>query len=497
MKLTRVQVNGLRFSSDRMVSLMHNTCKIIVGIATIFISLAGAWNAYSQSTALPEPAYLTPMPPTLAPSGGDRLDDLAVEIASLRSELAKKTDKPSGKGWSSPKLGGRFFMDYVSAMNQDRDGWDAASGLNVNAQNWLGVREARLCMTGTGYDFLDYKFEIGFEKNQDYNGTYKDVFLGIQNVPFLEYVRVGHQYVEEGGSEVCNGTSYYTFMEIPAPVGQQFMGRRLGVTSRNLFADDRVRLFFGVYGANNIGDCHYYRDDNQGIVLNSRLTLAPVYCWDGRRLFLFGGYYSFVDSSQSRTLLFSKPGGWDLYRYTGNPGNLGSFFSDRYQKAGLEVVCQAGRFCFQTDLFLQHYADVNNGAGAGIGNQTNYGGFAMARLFLTRNDYRKYSLKSASWEGVDVAHPFRLEQHGDANVMTGCGAWEAAAMYGFYESFASPTDADNRMTNHQIGAALNWYWNSGVKWCVNYFHDLTDARYARNHYHPSGDYLGMSCRVTF
>ena len=470
---------------------MRDTGKIVVGMVTVLLCLGGAYDAFSQTIAEYEPAYLTPFQPTLAPSSGDRLDDLAAEIASMKSELAKKADKPANKGWSSPKIGGRFFMDYVTVMNQDWDGLSA--GNSVNTQNWFGFREARFAITGTGYEYLDYKFEIGFEKNENYNAAIKDVFLGIQHVPFLEYVRIGNQYVEDAGSEICNGTTNYTFMEAPAPVGQQFMSRRLGVTSRNLFADDRVRMFFGAYGANNVSDSHYKKDNNQGIVLNTRWTLAPVFCQDGQRLFLFGGYYNFVDSFQSRSLSFSRPGGWDIY----TSHNLGNFFSTQYQKAGFEVACQMGRLCFQTDLFLQHYADVNNGAGVGIGNQTNYGGFAMLRLFLTHNDYRKYNLKSACWDGVNISRPFKLEQQGDVNVMTGCGAWELAAMYGFYESFASPTDSDNRMTNHQIGAALNWYWNPSVKWCVNYFHDMTDARYARNSYYPRGDYLGMSCRIAF
>jgi len=472
---------------------MYYADKIQVGIVTILLCLAGASNVFSQIVAGYEPAYLTPMQPTLAVTGGDRVDELAAEIASMKSELAKKADKPSGKGWSSPKFNGRFFTDYVTALNHDWDGIGTATGTNVDTQNWFGFREARLTMTGTGYDFLDYKFEIGFEKDRTYNASFKDIYLGIQHVPLLEYVRIGNQYVEEAGSEVCTGTTNYTFMEIPAPVGQHFMVRRLGISSRHLFADDRVRMFFGVYDATNISDTHYHKANSQGIVLNTRLTVAPVFCQDGRKLFLYGAYYNFVDSSQSRSLTFCRPGGWDLY----TSHNLGDFYSDRYQKAGFEVVCQTGRFCVQTDLFLHHYSDVNNGSGVSIGNQTNYGGFAMARLFLTQNDYRKYNLKSAYWDGVDISRPYRFGKQGDINWPSGYGAWEAAAMYGFYDTFTSLTNADNRMTNHQIGAALNWYWNPSVKWAVNYIHNLTDARFARDCYHPTGDYLGMSCRIAF
>lgn len=478
---------------------MQNAAKRIVGSVAMLLCLAGTWNAYSQY-ASHGVAYQNPVPQasTYSALEANRLDELSAEIAALRSQLAQKADKPSaGKGWSSPKFGDRFFMDYVTAMDQDWDGLDAAMGRNVNTQNGLGFREARITMTGTGYGFLDYKFELGFEKSSQYNPSYKDIFVGIQNVPFLEYVRVGHQYVEDAGSEICNGTTNYTFMEAPAPAGQHFTARRLGVSSRHLFADDRARLFMGIYDATNIGDIHYMKDDNQGVMLNTRFTFAPAYCQEGRQLFLYGAYYNYVNSDGPRALALNRPGGWDVY----DPSSFGSFYSDQYQKAGFEVVYQSGRFSVQTDLFLQHYADVNNGTGVSIGNQTNYGGFVMARLFLTRDDYRKYNLKSACWDGVDVSCPFHLVKRGDVNCPSGYGAWEMAAMYGFYDMFlfstAIPAAADAQSTNHQVGVALNWYWNQHVKWAVNYFHDMSDTRYAGNGYDPNGDYFGMTCRVAF
>ena len=488
---------------------MSNMCKTIAGFIIVIWCLAGNLCAYSQETSDNMLAPLVAVP-LETESDSERLNQLSMDVEYLRSQLEKKADKPStSKGWSAPKVGGRFFIDYVTAANQDWDGVDI--GNNVATQNWFGYREARITMTGTGYDFLDYKLELGFEKNNNI-ASYKDVFLGIQHVPILEYVRIGNQYVEDAGSEICNGTTNYTFMEAPAPVGQYFMSRRLGITSHHLFVDDRIRMFFGIYDATNVSDIHYAKDDNQGYALNTRMTMAPVFCQDGRRLLLVGAYYNFVDSSSAnngnskRALAFNRPGGWDVY----NPTGVGDFFSHQYQKAGFEAVCQAGRFCVQADLFLQHYADVNNNgvdhegkpvAYANIGNQTNYGGFIMARWFLTQGDYRKYNLKSACWDGVEISRPFKFGDEYGVNWPSGCGAWEVAGMYGIHDTFVFstrflPRDND-RMTNQQVGVALNWYWNSNVKWAVNYFHDMSKVRQTTNDYYPTGDFLGMSCRVAF
>lgn len=474
---------------------MPKAGKWIVGPIAVQLCLAVTFVTFSQ-----EPQTLEPVDAVFEydTNAVVRLDEISAEIASLKEQLAKKADKSDDKakkGWSAPKIGGRFFMDYVNSMNNDWDGLGTIGPGTDSTQNWFGMREARIAVTGTGYDFLDYKLELGFEKSASYNASYKDIFLGIKNVPLFEYVRIGHQYVEDAGSEICNGTTNYTFMEAPAPAGEHFTSRRVGVTSRHLFAGDRGRLFLGVYDAQSIGDGHFKKDDNQGIVLNARLTYSPYFCHEGRNMLLFGAYYRYTDVSDATiTISRPKPGGWDVYE----SNNFGFYYIDHSQKAGFEAVYQRGRLCLQTDLFMQHYTNVHYDA-ARLGDKTNYGGFVMARWFLTK-DFRKYNQGSACWDGVNVGNPFRFVKHCDTNYPCGLGAWEVAAMYGFYDHFrmTAPADiADSKLQDQQIGVALNWYWNPHVKWAVNYIHDISDVKYADDDYSPTGDYLGMSCRVAF
>ena len=469
---------------------MSKTGQWGIGPIAILLCLSGTFFAYAQ-----DPQMATSPSLEYNTESASRLDEISAELASLKAQLAQKADKTDNKsnsnGWSAPKFGGRFFMDYITVADEDFDGIGALNPALESSKNWYGMREARITMTGTGYDFLDYKLELGFEKNGD--ASYKDIFLGIKNVPFFEYMRIGHQYVEDAGSEICNGTTNYTFMEAPAPAGQHFTARRLGLSSRHLFADDRGRLFFGAYGAQNISDTHYRKDDNQGVVLNSRLTYAPYFCHDGRDMFLVGGYYraSFL-SEGSLNIARPKPGGWSVYDLESFAG----YYSDCQQKAGFETVYQHGRFCVQTDLFVQEYSDVHN-ATTQMGDQQSYGGFVMARLFLT-NDFRKYNQANACWGGVDVSCPFRYVKSGSANHSCGLGAWEVAAMYGFYNHFRLDSTANSlKYENQQVGAALNWHWNQHVKWGLNYIHDVTDLQHSGNDYSPTGDYLGMTCRVAF
>ena len=472
---------------------MQKAGKWIVGPVMVLLCLAGSLTVFSQEPQTAEPA---PMTFDYEMDAALRLDALSAEVAAIKEQMAQKTnkadDKSKSKGWSAPKFGGRFFMDYITPIENDWDGLEAIYPGSDSAESWFGMREARLTMSGTGYDFLDYKLELGFEKSG--NVSYKDIFLGIKNVPILEYVRLGHQYVEDAGSEICNGTTNYTFMEAPAPAGQQFTSRRVGLSSRHMFADDRGRLFLGVYDAQNISDRHFVKDGNQGIILNARLTYAPYFCHEGRNMFLVGSYYRYTDASnQNLSVIRPNPGGWNVY----NVNNFGDYYIDQSQKAGFEAVYQRGRLCLQTDLFMQHYSDVHYNA-LRQGDKTSYGGFAMVRLFLTR-DYRKYNQQGGCWGSVDVSCPFRYVKHGDMNQSCGMGAWEVAAMYGFYDHFrmVDTNNDERKLKNQQVGVALNWYWNQHVKWAVDYVHDMTDAEYANVDYSPTGDYLGMSCRVAF
>jgi len=431
-----------------------------------------------QRQAIPAPPqYAVPFNPAPNYAADRSLDELAREIENLKSELAKKSDKPDPKkGFTAPKINGRVFMDSVNIIHQDDDGL-AAIG---QGKNLLGFREARLAATGTAYDFLDYKLELGFEGTAQAN--FKDVFLGINDVPVLGYIRIGNQYVENAGSEICNGTTNYTFMELPAPAGGQFTARRLGMTSRHLFARNRVRLFFGAFGAQDVSSTHISTADHQGIILNTRLTHALMFQKEGKCMFLYGGYYSYTEP-QSVTVN-NRPGGWNL----GMPPLI-SYPSENGHKMGLETVYQNGPLCLQADVFVRYFSEVNPDEDAMM-----YGGFVMGRYLLTKGDYRKYSLENACWGSLVVNRPFLLFQRGASNFMQGPGTWEIAAYYGYLNAEDFKNAGGVYGSDHEIGAALNWYWNPQLKWALNYVHQMAEVTSGTHGYKPSMDIVAMSCR---
>ncbi|MCL2305240.1 MAG: porin [Planctomycetaceae bacterium] len=425
---------------------------------------------------VPPPPQMIPAPPQYyspAPSyaADQSYSELTQRIENLERELAKKSDKPDPKkGFTAPKIGGRLFMDSVNILNQD----------NIHGHNYFGIRDARLGVSGSAYDFLDYQFELGFENENGAN--FKDAFLGIKYVPVLGYVRVGNQEVEDGCSEVYASLNY-TFMEPPAPAADQFTARRLGITSRHFFAKNRVRLFLGAFGAKNISGKHQQIDCDQGIILNARLIHALMFQKDGRKMFFYGGYYSFTESNDPQKYAGVRPGSWGLM------GDSPTLLADNIHKAGFETVYQNGPFCLQTDLFVRYFSDA--ATSSTNGDATLYGGFVMGRYFLTRGDYRKYNLESGRWSSVVVNCPFLLSQRGSYNFLEGPGAWEVAAYYGFLNNDDFENIAAVYGMEHQIGAALNWYWNPQLKWALNYVHFMADNNVSK----PSVDAIGLSCRL--
>ena len=434
-----------------------------------------------QTTPIPQ--YVVSYNPAPNYASDRSLEELAREIEDLKRELAKKSDKPDpAKGFTTPKISGRIFMDSVNIVNQDDDGLAAVG----RGKNLFGFPVARLAATGTAYDFLDYKFELGLENREDKSKVYfRDVFLGINHVPVFEYVRIGNQYVEDAGSELCTGSINFTFMDTPAPAGGQFTFRRLGISSRHLFARNRVRMFFGVFGAQDVSSTHLSNLDNQGIVLNTRLTHAPMFQKDGRHIFLYGGYYCFTDPQ--KVTVNSRPIHWDL----GTTLLMDKQPSKNGHKMGFETVYQNGVFCLQTDLFVRHFSDAE---GLTTGDATMYGGFVSGRFFLTQGDYRKYSLENASWGAVTINRPFLLFQRGSSNFMQGPGAWEVASYYGFMNTDSFKNVVAAYGTDHQVGTALNWYWNPQLKWALNYVHQMASITSGGQGYTPNMDIVALSCR---
>jgi len=109
------------------------------------------------------------------------------------------------------KIGGRLMLDGA-AINPDNNTKEAFPGLSGNEGE---VRRARIYTLGTIYQNYDYKFQVDFSKWPDV--LYKDIYIGMMNIPYVGQIRAGHQF-ESFSLEEGTSTKYITFMERALPV---------------------------------------------------------------------------------------------------------------------------------------------------------------------------------------------------------------------------------------------------------------------------------------
>ncbi|MDR0326930.1 MAG: hypothetical protein LBI05_01400 [Planctomycetaceae bacterium] len=418
-------------------------------------------------------------------AGGDsylysELDRLSDAVQQIKKDTAKPDTK---KAWGPPKIVGYIALDSVNVMNQN-----AASRAIGDMSNGTGFRELRLGAVGNGYDGFDYKVEVGFHAN---NGTVTlfDNWVGVKNVPLLGYFRAGY-FKPEPGLYFSMGAPLTSLMEVSTPVNPFGLGRKIGIASQNLFADDRVRLFAGVFqgASGNTG----YTEDNQGQVVNLRLTAAPWFCQEGKKLLHIGGHWEYVSTEENKAasspvVTSVKPGAF---------GNVGPFdptltagpFPGDSHRGGLELSYNNGRFSARSELLAGSFNDKSGGAGRHL-----YGAYAEVGYFLT-DDFRTYNLTAGNAGPVKMKNNFHPFKCGEWNLVDGFGAWQAVFQWGYtdMEDWRVGTNGGHQ---NDFVAGLNWFWSPQMRWVFEYVH--SDQNVGTAHSKRSQDILATSIRFNW
>ena len=420
------------------------------------------------------------------------LDRLAAEIAAIKKDTKKPDTK---KAWSAPRVSGRLFLDSVNIIKQNTaatDGYDGyiQNGQGGNIQNAAGFRELRLGVAGSGYDSFDYKIELGF---QGPTVVLVDNWIGAKNLPLLGYVRAGH-FKPETGLYYPMSSNDISLMEYATPANVFGLGRRIGISSENTFANDRVRAFFGVFQSGATDASRVLREDNQGQVVNLRLTVAPIFAEEGKRLLHLGGHWEYVATDAGKTASINvSPAALNLY----SPATLrsGVFDCDHYNRGGLEFALQNGPFSVRSEAFAGSYDAYRNSPTRNL-----FGAYVELGWFLT-GEYRAYDLKKGGFGGVKPKKNFRPFKSGDSNLIDGFGAWQVVAQWGYTDLSDwrdMPKEAQARGGyQNDLVLGLSWFWTPQLRWVFEYVHSMQNIRLEGAHRHPTEDIFGTSVRVNF
>jgi len=401
-------------------------------------------------------------------------------ISNAIDQLKKDTAKPDPKkSFSAPKVTGRLLFNTY--------GIDQSEPATHHFQNKAGLRELRMGVVGTGYEVFDYKAEVGLGNEGHVNLV--DAWIGAKNMPFLGYLRVGH-YLVENGIAYQPGT-FNTTATDSLPASNAFcLVRRFGISSEHLFAQDRIRWFYGFFQGTAINVNRALEQDNQGPIFNTRFSIAPRYSAEGRHLTHFGVHYTYVGA---QTGVSTKIGGkgW----LSDSVLTTGTIASNHHHRTGFELLCQSGPWGVMSDVYIVRY-------GAADKDRLAKGVSVECWYFLT-GEHRAYNLATATMGVPKVNRPFEPFKSGGWNLIKGPGAWQLFTQYSYIDlndwrgAGGAPQMKDDPVggVQHDWTVGMHWFWTSNLRCIFEYTRSQQNLVKEGTYYEQQQNIFGASIRV--
>ncbi len=364
----------------------------------------------------------------------------------------------SGDGNFKLRVGGRIQNDWAWYNQDDSLKWPVG-----DEQDGTEFRRARIYLQGDIYEDIFYKAQYDFAS--DNPTSFKDVYVGLKNVPHVGKLTLGHRK-EPFGLEQLTSSKYITFME--RSLADAFTpGRNVGAMISNDALDERITWALGVWKDVDDWPSSNDSDEDQGVAFTARLTGLPWYEDDGRKLLHLGVAYSHRNPDGANYRFRERPESHLANRYVNTDGFVGFRTRDGSVDGvdlwGFESALVYGPFSLQGEYML---ADVDTEF---AGNPDFDGYYLQASYFLT-GENRRYKQSSAAFDRVKLNNNF---SPGSGN----WGAWEVALRYSsidLNDGIIRGGEEDNWT------AALNWYLNPNTRVMLNYIladveHDLYEG----------------------
>jgi len=335
------------------------------------------------------------------------------------------------------KIGGRIQNDWavIAASNAAKRQF----GLD-DSQTGTEFRRARLYVAGKLYHDVEFKAQYDFA-----GGTtaFKDIYLGLENLPLISHVRVGH-FKEPFSLEMLTSSKYATFMERGLP-NDVAPSRNTGIAAYEKFAGGRVTWALGGFRETDGVGNGFGSDSKYNVT--TRLTGLPWYEDGGARLLHVGLSYSHKFRNNDAIRFRQRP---EAHLSPARFVDTQDITSDGVDLINPEAALVVGPFSLQ-GAYTQAFVNTPGGADPDF-----QGWYVYASYFLT-GEHRPYKTSAAAFDRV---HPKADFLHGK-----GRGAWEVAARY-------SHLDLDDAGVKggklDDVTAGLNWYLNPNLRFSANY-----------------------------
>ena len=363
----------------------------------------------------------------------------------------------------------------------------------TGSSSGVEFRRARIYTAGLLYGNIDYKFEYDFAEQTGGQPSFKDVYLGMNQIPVIQYIRIGH-FKEPFSLEELALDAYTTFQErslanafaLPGfPQSSQPVSgtdRNTGVAAYQTFLYDRLTFATGGFRVtDNFGNGF---GSDSPYDLTSRLTGLPIYDVDNHYLLHLGFSYShkfrhYAKDSQETISFASRP---ESHLFPVNLVSTGNIPTNGADLLNPEVAFVTGPFAIQGEYTwaLIDQSDLlctSNSMGAVTcannqhSNPMFNGGYIEASYFLTGESRANfYKPQAAIFDRVYPIHNFSIDG-------SQWGAWQVAARYSYLNlesASIKPTSAKPVSPSFAPGAldditaGINWYMNPVIRLTINY-----------------------------
>jgi phosphate-selective porin OprO/OprP len=391
-------------------------------------------------------------------------------------------------------------------------------------------RRLRIVMEGTFWETFEYRWNWALENDQFSTVGLDEMWVGVNKLPVVGTIRVGHVKTPMGLEGDMTGSSRaMTFMERSAysesiELNQNFGA---GIWFGNTYANER-----GTWSAyafrpdtnNNGASSDFFGTGQWG--LQARITGLPIYEDEGRHLLHLGLSTGWRNGNNAGNNAANGAGGLDTVDLRARPelrdddpaASPGTTINQTVTTAtgpaplpdansnrmidtgklaviseyllGTEMMYVRGPLSFQAEYGWNFVYGTPTVVTTGAAVTPQYyafnGGYLQAAYTLT-GENRAYDTKTGSlsrWY-FGTQGPYEnafMVRDQDGNLCSGHGAWEIAARFSYVNLNAGPLGTANYVNGgimNGYSLALNWYLNTNVTvmtdWVINNRYDLPNG----------------------
>ncbi len=415
---------------------------------------------------VPEPSNVMPAPwESQLTTLEERLDEMDETDTSLQDAITELEGDRVLVGTSNAtiKLSGRVHVDYWAFPGADAG---IIAFEEENPQDRIGFRRVRFGVGGDIGQSMVYRIEM--ESAGGNNPTFKDVFLGFEDLPFLQTVLIGNQKRPYGLDHI-NSSRYNVFMERPFIIEAHNQdARRLGIQSWGVSDDEAWNWRYGVFEMQDTQNVPFYIGDAYQLEVAGRLANTWFYECDGENYghIAIAGTVAHPDATggpmnSNQAQFQTRPEARSNERWL-NTGRIAG--AQWYEILAFETVYNEGPLQLVGELqssWVQR---------EGFEDTNFWGAYAYAAYFLT-GEHLPWDRETGQLDRMKPRTNFFLVDNGCGCWEEGWGAWQVAARYS-YADFTSEDIFGG--VGHSMTLGLNWHWNPNARLQFNYLHGWID-----------------------